>query len=401
MPGTTFRRLLCEIIHWLEGSLGCISEPTMVDDLARRGETAIRRASEFLVARQDDDGAWRSREDDDFANGHALTAHVLRALRAFPQPAEVGDAVARGFDFVETMFPDGDTMNTGSPPLLYPMTTAAGALYLLATSNRRRRTEMMPVLVRYLCNAQYNEDTGYGPEDIEYGGFGYRPARAKGDPGERVPEFDYPHLAAVMFVVEALALSEHPGAREALRKARIFVGRCQNYAEPEPAGNDGGFVFSPAIASLNKAGPEQGNATGFRSYGTMTANGLRLLSILGYGTAHPRFVAAAEWLRGNFRADAVPGEFTMDRLESQASVYYYYVWTVAHALQLLGRVAIDTPRGNVYWARELTTQLIDRQLPDGMWRNDAAARKESLIPIADMVALPALAICQTFLSQHR
>jgi hypothetical protein len=91
----------------------------------------------------------------------------------------------------------------------------------------------------------------------------------------------------------------------------------------------------------------------------------------------------------------------MDRLESQASVYYYYVWTVAHALQLLGRVAIDTPRGNVYWARELTTQLIDRQLPDGMWRNDAAARKESLIPIADMVALPALAICQTFLSQHR
>ena len=117
----------------------------------------------------------------------------------------------------------------------------------------------------------------------------------------------------------------------------------------------------------------------------------------GCDAEHPRFRAAADWLRRSFRTNAVPGEFAPDRAEAQASLYYYYVWTASHALDLLGRPTIDAPAGRVEWAREFATQLVDRQLADGMWRNVAAARKENVIPIADIVALPALALCRKYL----
>jgi hypothetical protein len=363
--------------------------------LAERVETAIGRAAESLLARQDGDGAWRARDDADFSNGHALTAHVLRALRAVPQGKNVDEAVARGFDFAETMVGSGTTLTMGTPGLPYPMTAAAGTLWLLATSKRPRRDERIPALVRYLCTAQYDESGGYAPKDVEYGGFGYQPARPKDHTGKRVPELNYPHLSAVMLVVEALALSHHPAAQPALKKARTFVERCQNYAD---GAGDGGFVFSPAIPILNKAGPQPGSATGFRSYGTMTANGIRLLLHLGYGSTHHRVRAAATWLREHFRADAVPGEFTAERLEAQASVYYYYCWTVAHAFDQLARANVEDRDRTAKWASDLATQLLDRQLPDGTWRNVATARKENVIPVADMVVLPALAICLNYLT---
>ena len=390
-------RLLCRMLHWLGELCGCRDEPGPIDDLAGRCDAAIRRATDFLIARQDEDGAWRSADDPDLANGHAMTAHVLRALRAVPQPPEVGDAVARGFDFIETVVGDGDVLDFGPTELPYPTTAAAGALSLLSTSRRRRARALVPVLVRYLCRAQYAEDAKYGPQDIEYGGFGYRPAHVKGDPSERVPELDYPHLSACIFAIEALVLSGDPAARPALDRARAFVERCQNHDGSARAADDGGFVFSPAIAELNKAGPSRGSSTGFRSYGTTTCNGLRLLALLGCDAQHPRFRAAADWLRRSFRANAVPGEFAPDRAEAQASIYYYYVWTASHALDLLGRPTIDTPAGRVEWARELATQLVDRQLADGMWRNVAAARKENVIPIGDIVSLPALALCRKYL----
>lgn len=371
--------------------------PAAGDDLPTRVDDAIRRATELLVARQDADGAWRSREDDELANGHALTSHVLRALRAVPQPAEVGDAVANGMDFAEGLVSGGE-VDPGSPPLPFLVTAAAGTLSVLASSRRRRRAELVAVLVDYLCDAQYAERAGYTPGDAEYGGFGYRAASPAGEVGPRIPELDHPHLSATIFAVEALVLSGRPAAEPALRKVRAFVERCQNYAEQPSAVDDGGFVFSPVVPSLNKAGTLPDCTTGFRSYGTMTANGVRLLSLLGYGRDDARFRAAASWLRANFRSDAVAGEFPTDRVDAQASVFYYWVWTAATALDILGDATIATAGRKGSWARELATELVERQRPDGSWRNAAPARKENLTTIADMVSLPALAICRRHLA---
>jgi hypothetical protein len=384
---------VCKLVRRIERWCGCSTEPR-ADDLVGRTETAISRASQFLVSRQGDDGAWRSGEDQDLVNGHALTPHVLRALRGAPQPASVGDAVARGCDFVESIISADDRVDTGSPVLPFPMTATAGALYLLAGSGRARRDALMPVLVDELCAGQYDEQAGYVPDDVEYGGFGYQPAFDKRDMRERIPELNHPHLSAGMYVVEALALSGQPRAREALAKARIFVERCQNYGGTADGPDDGGFVFSPAIAGLNKAGEHEGTATGFRSYGTMTANGVRQLLLLGYGVEHPRLRAGADWLARNFRVDAVPGGFPADHENARAAVYHYYLWTLSCALDALGRSTVDTPRGPVGWAREIANELVDRQLPDGRWQNVAAARKENLVPVADMQALSALAVCR-------
>ena len=66
-------------------------------------------------------------------------------------------------------------------------------------------------------------------------------------------------------------------------------------ARADPAFDDGGFFFIPNDPGQNKAGPAGTDRHGrqrFRSYGTMTADGLRILIRCGLPATHPRVVAA-------------------------------------------------------------------------------------------------------------
>lgn len=389
-PYPRWLRALCELLCRCSPSEPEPEQPSPIPDVDR----AARLASQLLVSLQSEDGSWRAAQDPELENGFVLTGLALRALRSVPQPAEASDAVAMGFDYLETLVKDGK-VDFGSTPIVLSNAAAANALYVLSESKRHRGKPAVTALVSFLCNAQYTEEVGYVESDVEYGGFGYRAAVKKGSDAERVPELDFPHLGATLLVVEALAASRSEAARGTLEKARRFVERCQNFAGEKPG--DGGFVFSPAIAELNKAGADESTPTGFRSYGTMTANGLRLLALLGYERQDRRFTAAADWLSRNFRADRVPGEFPPDRDEARASIYFYYVWTVAHALDLLGESTLSSEGRVVHWAVELAERLVRIQLPDGVWRNQAAARKENIVPVGDLVSLPALAICRKYL----
>lgn len=387
------RAFICKLLRALSARC-CKDQATPGGELLERIDRALRLASDSLAARQEDDGAWRARQDSELANGHALTGYVLRALRSVAQPAATADVIARGFDFVETLAPNGRTLELGPDPMPYETAAVASALLVLSEAKRPRHRNAIDMLVRYLCDAQYAQDAGYAPDDVEYGGFGYQPAKRARGVQPRVPELHHPNLSATLFVIEALATARHEGARTTLEKARSFVERCQNWSgQSGAAKGDGGFIFSPAVPELNKAGTAE-TVTGFRSYGTMSANGLRLLAHLGYDRSEPRFLAAAQWLRERFDATLVAGDFPGDRKEYQAAIYYYYAWTMAHALELLGEPVLATIRGPVRWANELAQALVERQLEDGSWRNPVASRKESLLPIADMVSLPALAICR-------
>src|SRR5436190_2186388 len=80
-----------------------------------------------------------------------------------------------------------------------------------------------------------------------------------------------------------------------------------------------------------------------------------------------------------------PATFRPQCIQAQEAVYYYYTWMIAHALHVLGGV-LRSPNGPIHWAQDLAEQLVQRQLPNGAWLNRAAARKENVIPIADMVS---------------
>ena len=93
------------------------------------------------------------------------------------------------------------------------------------------------------------------------------------------------------------------------------------------------------------------------------------------------------------RAERVPGDYAPDREVQRDSAYYYWTWTAAHALMLLGPEAERMPRTKG-WATSLAAALLKRQGPDGSWRNGAVDLREDDPLVATSLAAGALAICR-------
>jgi squalene-hopene/tetraprenyl-beta-curcumene cyclase len=208
-------------------------------------------------------------------------------------------------------------------------------------------------------------------------------------------------MVATIFGIAALRSARVPLSDPSWEKALIFVRRCQNFAEnPTRADarfDDGGFFFIPDDELQNKAGVAGTDAHGrrrFRSYGTMTADGLRALIQCGLGKEHPRVVAAQKWLENNFSPVRNPGEFNEDREVLRDATYYYWAWAVAHAFSRVGLRKLRRDGGGVSWAQELAVELVERQLPDGSWSNRFTDAREDDPLVATPWAAAALAICR-------
>ncbi|HEU0034982.1 MAG TPA: prenyltransferase/squalene oxidase repeat-containing protein [Kofleriaceae bacterium] len=332
-------------------------------------DLALVRAAHFLQTRQSADGALRSRTYAAFKDGYTLTPLATLALRMCPRSPAIDAAYARGVAFVATIV-DGDRVRDATE-VRYPLYAyAIGALVLGAPDNTRYRAAH-DQLLGALRELQLVERNGWLPDDPSYGGWGYAtrpPRRPSDEPLEA-------NLSATVFAIGALVLGGTAGDDPALVAARGFVERCHNA--------DGGFVFSPALADGNKAGPAPGG--GFHSYGSMTADGLRALLRLGRGLDP----AATRWLDAHFDAARNPGEFVVEAEIRRDSSYFYWTWTAAHATRHLQRRA---------WAEALATELLRRQRLDGSWSNPASEMREDDPIVATSFAIAALVLARSVLA---
>lgn len=352
-------------------------------------DAALARGAAFLEARQRADGAFASRAYSALRDGWSLTPLAALALRMARADGPPPGGYARAVDFVaQLVHPDGTVR--AAPEVSYPLYAyAIGALVLGAPDNRRHRPAHGRLL-HALRALQLTGGRGWRPTDASYGGWGYaaapprRPPEAPG--GGRAPPDADPalgaNLSATALAIGALVLGGTPLDDPALVAARRFVERCQNLA------TDGGFIFSPALLDSNKAGLGPGGAP--RSYGSMTADGLRALLRLGAPLSGPRPAAAAAFLARHFDAARNPGDFPPVAEVRRDSSYYYWAWSAAHAARHLAQAA---------WAGALATELIRRQGADGSWRNPASEMREDDPLIATSFALAALALARSVLAE--
>lgn len=346
---------------------GRTPEPTQLE----RIDTALSRAGSFLVIRQHDDGAWRSKTYAALRDGWSLTPLVALSLRMAPQEPAGPAAYRRGVDFLGTIAPGGRVRT--APEVSYPLHAyAIGALLLGAPDNRRHRATHA-VLVAAVRDLQLDAARGWAPGDVSFGGWGY--AR---DPAKRADqasgELPTANLSATVLAIGALVLGGTPVDDPALVAARGFVERCR--------AGDGGFFFSPAELGANKAGSDGRDP---RSYGSMTADGVRSLLRLARPIDDREVAAAVGWLDRSFDATRNPGAFPATDEVRRASSYYYWVWSASHAMRHLGR------RG---WAEALAEELLRRQHVDGSWRNGATEMREDDPLVSTPFAIAALAIAR-------
>jgi len=374
--------------------LGCAGEERGLS-LEQRIDLSLERAASALVERQSSDGAWRSDVYGALGDGLALTPSVLKACLYVPVSG-MDEAAARGLEWLVSRVDVEGRVDAGEHGLGYPVYTAALATIALTQAGGRRELAARDAWLALLTSHQLDERLGWTPDDAAYGGWGYslRPPR-KGTSGLDAD------LSSTLFAVGALRIAGTPVDDPALAKALLFITRCQNLPldgweqdpDLDPDLDDGGFFFTPTNALQNKAGTlgiDRAGRTRYRSYGSMTADGLRALLRCGLAPDHPRVVAARGWLERHFDPSRNPGDYDTVREVERRSSYYYACWSQAHAFFQAGEARVD-------WARELAEAMLTRQRADGTWSNPAGAVMEDDPLIATPFAMAVLGLCRVAL----
>jgi hypothetical protein len=362
-------------------------------------QQALADGVEYLLARQSQDGAWRSDVYATFKDGTALTPLAVTALQAAGdagvRAGPVEAAVARGCEFLATFVKDGVV----APPadgFDYPVYTAALALKAFSHPTAKDFAPHRAAWVKYLKQRQLTEPLGWKPEEKPYGGWGYcRAIPRKPEPNTFAPPLIESNLSATLFALDALKTAGETDA-DLYRKAAVFVRRCQNWERidgisADPPGPDrGGFHFIYDDPTRNKAGQEPDAPGHFRSYGSTTADGFRALLLCNNPADAERREAALKWLAANFSGAKHPGRYVERHESNRDAVYFYYAASAARALR---GSQLELPDGRD-WAAELSAELAKRQAKDGSWTNPVELVRENDPLVATCNAVAALAWCR-------
>ena len=199
------------------------------------------KAVAFLRGRQGKDGSW-SGDREPGITALAVTA-MLRSGRITPEDP----VITKGLTFLQKYIgPKGGLSE--APHSVYTTSVALMAFHEANRNAGGRYDRIIKGSQEFLKRTQTDEGEGKGREDQAYGGLGY------GGDNSR------PDLSNTAFFVEALRESGLPADDPALRKALIFVSRCQNlkseFNDRAEAGkvNDGGFVYNPGAGAEREGG---------------------------------------------------------------------------------------------------------------------------------------------------
>ncbi len=309
-----------------------------------------QRAVAFLRNRQTDEGSWSPDR-----NEPGITALVVAALLRSGRIPPGDPTVARGLAYLEQFLGDDGGFSKAAHAN-YTTSIALLAFHEADKAAPGRYADLIRRGQEFLKGKQWDESEGKDRADAYYGGAGY------GGKNDR------PDLSNTSYFLDALRDTGLPADDPALKRALIFVSRCQNLASEhndQPwAGkvNDGGFVYTPAKGGQSMAGAAPDG--GLRSYAGMTYAGLKSMIHAGLSPDDPRVKAALAYIQQNYTLDENPGL-------GQAGLFYYY-HTFARALALLGQpTLVDSAGVSHDWRADLSAALAKRQTADGAWVNPA------------------------------
>jgi squalene-hopene/tetraprenyl-beta-curcumene cyclase len=338
---------------------------------SRAFSRAVERAIRFLQTKgQALDGSYSAQA------GPGVTALVTTALMRHGRTPD-DPLVARSLKYLEGfVHEDGGIYQKNG--FLRNYETSLAILCFSEANRDGRYNKLVNGAERFLRGLQWDEGEGLDRSSYNYGGAGY--GRHK-----------RPDLSNTSFLIDALRAAGAGPDDPALKKALVFVSRCQNletqfnttkFSAKNP---DGGFYYTCAAGGSSMAGTTPNG--GLRSYGSMTYAGLKSMIYAGLGADDPRVKAALKWVQRHYGLESNPG------LGPQGLYYYYH--TFAKALDAAGLATVEDAQGAKHdWRRDLREELIRRQRPDGSWINQNDRWMESDPNLVTGYALLALSYCR-------
>lgn len=334
-------------------------------------DTVTAKAYAPLKALQNDDGSFAPK-----LGGPGVTALVVAGLiRSGKGPTD--PVVANALAYLEkSVQKDGGIY----AQRLANYTTCCSVMALKEANKDGKYDKVLAGAADFLKKLQSTDDV---PEsDSAYGGVGYD--------GRGRPDLSNTH-----FFVEALIAAGVSKDDPAIKKAVVYVGRCQNlkgehnplpFAAKAAAEDKGGFVYTPSEADAKK-GKNVTPAGGLRSYGSMSYAGLKSLLYAGVGKDDARVKEAVGWIKRNYTVANHPGQ-------GDAGLYYYY-HLFAVGLDAYGESQFTDAKGTRHdWKQDLFNELRRRQAPGGTWVNSNRGFGEDSPELCTAFALLALSHCR-------
>jgi squalene-hopene/tetraprenyl-beta-curcumene cyclase len=349
---------------------GVASAADKRDSTAEAYSKSVDRAIAFLQTAQAADGSYAAKA------GPGVTAVVTVALlRNGRSPDD--PLVAKSLKYLEGFVqPDGAISLKKSMYRNYE--TSLGLMCFAEANRNGRYDKLIKNAEKFLKANQWAEAQGQDKSSPAYGGAGY---------GKHMR----PDLSNTQFLVDALKAAGAGPNDEAMKKALIFVSRCQNLESadnslPFPAKNpDGGFYYTPAAGGESQAGKTPNG--GLRSYGSMTYAGLKSMIYAGVGPDDPRVKAAIKWIEKHYDLASNPG--------MGSSGLYYYYQTAAKSLHATGIKELTDSAGKKHdWRREIVAEVVKRQRPNGSWVNRDSRWMEGEPELVTGYALLTLSYCK-------
>jgi squalene-hopene/tetraprenyl-beta-curcumene cyclase len=349
-------------------------------DLQQEWDRIVDRGIACLKHSQSDDGTWKQTGITPGVTGVALTG-LLETGKVSPK-----DPVAdKALKYIESLIDPKTGHIAGKENIHLQNYVTSINVMALTAANRDSYKQAIGDAVKFLKKLQWDEDEGKGPDNDFYGGAGY-------DSHSR------PDMSNTQFFLDALHEAGVPKDDPALRKALIFVSRCQNlkgeYNRNEKWAdkiNDGSFIYSPAAGGQTKVvdHPEANGA--LPGYGSMTYAGIKSLIYCGVTRDDPRVQKAYEWIQKHYTVDGNPG---MPTVRSQWGLYYYY-HAMAKCLDVMGVDEVVDAQGKKHnWRADLIDALAKRQQPDGSWVNKNDHWREGDPNLVTGYALMTLSHCK-------
>ena len=182
-------------------------------------------------------------------------------------------------------------------------------------------TKLLDAADKFIKHDQWDAEEGKELADLEYGGAGYG--------GKKRPD-----LSNTQFFVDALKATGNDANSEAVKKALIFVSRCQNLetehnTTPNRRQESRWRLLLHGRRRRRTARRARPTKGGLRSYGSMTYAGLKSMIFAGVTADDPRVKAAKTWIAKHYDLKSNPGM-------GEPGLYYYY-HTFAKTLSSRGR----------------------------------------------------------------
>lgn len=348
-----------------------------------KARAAIDDGLAYLRSTQDDSGGWMThmraaptdQPDKPSPIAVAVTALAVKAFVQEDRDWANTEAGVKALRFIESAQNDDGSFEGGA---LSNYVTSS-VVMALASVGDQDDFGMLHSGVEWLKSNQWDQTEGLNGRQDWFGGAGY------GNHGR-------PDLSNTQMMLDALYDAGISPDEPVMQKALAFVSRAQNLKQTnkaEWAGNDGGFIYTPAnggeseASELHEDEDVEGEPRSLRSYGSMTYAGFKSMLYAGLSPDDVRVRAAFDWIRRHWTFDENPGLGLM-------GLYYYY-HTLSRALYVAQQHEITDVHGETHnWRAEMINAITRRQNDDGSWKNSAERWLEGQPDLATIYSVLAL-----------